>query len=249
MVITIEDARKGKAISEELKKNNIKVISVEDVFSTKCDKISANRSVIADYHRYEMQGYFEKAESEGHISLFWGEGSTFRPFFDCMDLTHTIELACGKGRHVAHYINRAETVTLVDILAENIRDCQRRFSELNNINYLNNNGYDLHELNSESYTALFTYDAMVHFEMMDIFNYLKETYRVLKIGGKALFHHSNNAEDYRTTFLSGTYGRNYMSKSLFAHLADRAGLTVIEQSLVPCGDIPDLDCLTLVVKD
>ena len=33
-----------------------------------------------------------------------------------------------------------------------------------------------------------------------LFEYLKETRGVLKPGGRALFHHSNNIEDYRITF-------------------------------------------------
>lgn len=36
------------------------------------------------------------------------------------------------------------------------------------------------------YSALFTYDSMVHFEMMDVYEYLKDIYRVLQDGGKEL---------------------------------------------------------------
>ena len=158
-----------------------------------------------------------------------------------------MELACGRGRHVPHYINDAKEIILVDILQKNIDFCRCRFKDEDKISYYVNNGYDLSEIKSESQTALFTYDAMVHFEMMDIFQYLKETYRILVNGGKALFHHSNNTEDYRVTFLTGTGGRNYMSKQLFAYLANRAGLTVLEQQVIDWSK-KDLDCITLVEK-
>ena len=141
----------------------------------------------------------------------------------------------------------AGKITLVDILEENMDFCKNRFSGSDKIVYYKNNGFNLEKLDSSSYTSLFSYDSMVHFEMMDVFQYLKETYRILSVGGKALFHHSNNTEDYRITFLTGTGGRNYMSKQLFAYLANRAGLTVLEQRVIDWGK-KDLDCITLVEK-
>lgn len=48
-------------------------------------------------------------------------------------------------------------------------------------------GNDLKELERENYTALFTYDAMVHFEFLDVNDYLRETYRVLKKVGWLYF--------------------------------------------------------------
>ena len=85
-------------------------------------------------------------------------------------------------------------------------------------------------------------------EMLDIFQYLKETKRILVKGGKALFHHSNNTENYRITYSTGKHGRNYMSKDIFAHLADRAELKVLEQQVISWGGIEKLDCVTLAEK-
>lgn len=39
-----------------------------------------------------------------------------------------------------------------------------------------------------------------------------------------------------------------MSKDIFAHLADRAGLQILEQQLIDWGGIHDLDCITLLRK-
>ena len=39
-----------------------------------------------------------------------------------------------------------------------------------------------------------------------------------------------------------------MSKDLFAYLAFRAGLEVVEQDVFDWGDSPSLDCLSLVEK-
>ena len=64
----------------------------------------------------------------------------------------------------------------------------------------------------------------------------------------ALFHHSNNNKDYKATFLSGECGRNYMSMDMFAHFADRAGLSVVEQMEFPWNDRVT-DGITLLRKE
>lgn len=158
-----------------------------------------------------------------------------------------VELACGRGRHVPQYLSKAQHIILVDILKKNINYCKERFSAEKKIQYYVNNGNDLQEIESNSCTALFTYDAMVHFEMLDVAKYLFETERILRKGGKALFHHSNNTEVYNVSFASGKAGRNYMSKQLFAHLADCAGLKILSQHVIDWG-YKDLDCITLVEK-
>ena len=102
-------------------------------------------------------------------------------------------------------------------------------------------------LPDDHYTSLFTYDSMVHFELLDISNYLKETYRILRPGGKALFHHSNNDSDYKASYDDAVESRSFMSKNIFAYLAYRAGFEIEEQRIVDWVK-PEIDCLTLVVK-
>lgn len=84
--------------------------------------------------------------------------------------------------------------------------------------------------------------------MMDIFEYLKDIHRVLRKGGMALFHHSNNTSNYENAFSTAVGGRNYMSKDLFAYLSYRAGFEVIEQQVFDWG-VKDLDCVSLVRKN
>lgn len=125
--------------------------------------------------------------------------------------------------------------------------CKKRFNDKDNIYYYCNNGYNIEKLKTEQYTSLFCYDAMVHFEMMDIYEYLKDIYRVLIPGGKALLHHSNNTSDYKASFANAPHGRSFMSKDVFAYLAYRAGFDVLEQKVIDWG-IKDLDCISLIQK-
>lgn len=193
------------------------------------NSIEDRRNECAEFHINCMESYFENAENSKDLEVFWGDGSPFRRLFERMDISNVVELACGRGRHVPQYMDKAKSIVLVDILEKNIDFCKERFKGINKIEYYVNSGCDLKELEDNSSTAIFSYDAMVHFESIDVYHYLQETNRVLKSGGMALYHHSNNDKDYKATFLSGECGRNYMSMGLFAHFADRAGLKVVEQ--------------------
>ena len=238
-------------IKELLETSN--VTYYEDLFGDFCfamgwDRVKIYREYCAFMHSGTRGTYYDYAEGDFFVNKFWGEASPFPEFFERLNLERVIELACGHGRHVPKYIERAGHVTLVDILKENIQFCQERFSQYDKVSYYKNNGFDFSELSDESYTALFTYDAMVHFELIDIYNYLKETYRVLEHGGRALFHHSNYHDDYKASFESSSHGRSFMSKDVFAYLAFRAGLEVEEQKIITWGNCEKLDCITLVYK-
>lgn len=132
------------------------------------------REWCAFFHAKYNDNWFNEAELKDAVDVFWNEGSVFYQEFRKLDLENVIELACGRGRHVPHYINKAEKITLVDILEENMIICRDRFKDSNKIEYYKNNGYNLEKLNDDSYTSLFTYDSMVHFELMDIYEYLKD---------------------------------------------------------------------------
>lgn len=211
------------------------------------DKVKFNRDFCAYIHNEKMDSYFANAESKESLDIFWSEDSDFYKMFKKLDTTNIVELACGRGRHVPNYFNDAGMITLVDILQKNIDICKERFGNTEKIKYYKNDGYNLRELKSDTYTSLFTYDAMVHFELIDIYEYLKDIYRILAGGGRALFHHSNNHAEYKASFSNTFSGRSFMSKECFAYLADRAGFNILEQKIIDWSE-PNLDCITLVEK-
>lgn len=206
------------------------------------------REWCAFHHAKHNNQYFQNAEKKEAIDVFWNESSPFYQRFKKLDLENVIELACGRGRHVPYYINQTGKVTLVDILEENMVICRERFKDKDNIIFYKNNGYNLEELPNDSYTALFTYDSMVHFEMMDIYEYLKDIYRVLKKDAKALFHHSNYVSDFTTCFMSNSHARCFMSKEIFAYLAYQIGFKVLDQETIDWDGVKNLDCITLLEK-
>lgn len=238
-----EEVRKHLEVEGERVYSSIEEWAVNNKF----DRVQWNRNYIAWYHDSQMEGYYAKAENE--LDTFWNPNSVFVKMFEQLNLDSVIELAAGRGRHVPMYKEKAKKILLVDILPKNINICKQRFTDEQKIEYYCNDGYDLKELADNSYKSLFCYDAMVHFELMDIYSYLKDIFRVLERGGKALIHHSNNTSDYKNDFSNTQHRRNYMSKDIFAYLACRCGFSVIEQRCIAWGDIPDLDCVSLLRKE
>ena len=206
------------------------------------------REWCAYHHAKHNEKWFLDAESESEVAIFWDKDSVFSQLFRKLDLTNVIELACGHGRHVPYYTDMAGMVTLVDILEESMIICRERFKDIHNIKYYKNNGYNLEELPANCYTALFTYDSMVHFEMMDVYEYLKDIYRVLIDGGRVLCHHSNYSDDYKADFAHAPHARCFMNKKIFAYLAHRAGFKILEQRVIDWHGTKNLDCITLIEK-
>src|SRR3954447_19686204 len=73
------------------------------------------------------------AEAESWLDVFWSYEGPFRAYFDQLDLTEVVELACGQGRHAAKVVNHAGSLTLVDVNETNISVCRERFSGQKNV--------------------------------------------------------------------------------------------------------------------
>jgi len=199
---------------------------------------------------YVSSIYYDEAEKQ--LPAFWSENTIFYKNFYQLDCTNIVELACGHGRHIQKYLKNAKSIFLVDINQENIDFCKKRYSGEEKIKYLVNNGNNFKGIDSNSQTAVFSYDSMVHFELIDIFEYLKESNRILVDGGKILFHHSNAAFSPELSYVQKPHYRNFMSADIFAYLALRTGFIVLEQNIFSWGGgedfAKDIDCLSLCQK-
>lgn len=193
-------------------------------------------------------GYFDTVDSAAQTAGFWREGGLFRKRFDLLNIERTVEIACGFGRHSAQFVDRPQQMLLVDTSVGAVAEASKRFSQYPHVRVaLSEDGMSI-PAEDGSFTAVFSYDAMVHFEPVTVAAYLQEASRVLEPGGMVLFHHSNYEGNPTGHFQSSPSWRNYMSKDLFAHFASRAGLEVVDRITMQWGGVPDLDCLSLMRK-
>ena len=203
---------------------------------------------------WEESPYYEDAEE--WTWLFWSPEHPFRVLFDQLDLTDVLELACGHGRHaqfaLENFPDKIASMTIMDVLESNIEYCKSRLSAHNKVSILANNGADFQPVKDSSLTAIFCYDAMVHFNHEVVKSYLQDTFRVLRVGGGALFHHSNYSSDPKRHFGQNPHARAFLSAEIFKEYAVKSGLKVCEQFIMPWGGgkgkVENLDCISLVVK-
>lgn len=189
------------------------------------------------------------ADAEKWMFLFWSKEFPFRRYFDQLDLSVVIELACGHGRHAENIQHRAGKLYLMDVLDENIAFCKNRMGNNQAIEFIKNNGYTFQPIETATVTAIFCYDAMVHFSPDIIASYCTDAHRVLKSGGLALFHHSNYPAPLDRHYGQNPHARNHMTFELFQSIVKSAGLKIVRSEAIKWADIPDLDRISLLQKD
>ena len=201
---------------------------------------------------WETHSYYEQVESQAAINAFWADWSPFRPLFDTLNLSRTVELACGHGRHAAQIAGRCGELVLLDINQTNIDYCTERFAGRDNVRVQINDGRSFEGIADGWATAIYCYDAMVHFELMDVMGYIHETARALAPGGRALYHHSNLSRYPGREYHQNPHHRNFMSIAMFRHFAVRAGLKVVASHPISWGQgadyVEDIDAMTLLYK-
>jgi ubiquinone/menaquinone biosynthesis C-methylase UbiE len=190
--------------------------------------------------------YYDDAER--WTFMFWDEDKDFRRLFDKLDLTSTLELSCGHGRHAERVAQMTDRLTLMDVHDTNLDFCRNRLRAYPFVRYLKGDGYSFEPVEQQSITAIYCYDSMVHFSPDIVENYLKDTARILQPGGMGLFHHSNYPAPMDRHYGQNPLARNHMTKELFSAYAKRAGLVVRESNIIPWGGLAGLDCVTLVER-
>lgn len=192
--------------------------------------------------------YFTKGESEGWVASFWEPTSIFVRLFNELNTTRCAEIACGFGRHSAQIVTRCQELYLIDTSVDAIAVAKERFKAYPHVNViLSEDGLSMPGIPDERLTAVFSYDALVHFEPLTIASYLAEINRTLAVGGRALLHHSNYSGNPTGRFSDVTGGRNYMTLDLFAHFCSRNNLKVLYQHVLDWS-FEKSDAITLVEK-
>jgi SAM-dependent methyltransferase len=177
----------------------------------------------------------------------------FEPFLGAPDVL--VEIGPGGGRFTEVLVGRCRELHAVDTSPAMLEALRRRLGENSKVVPHVADGRGLGMLPSESADAVFSYGVFVHLQHWDIYNYLAETRRVLRPGGRAIIQHSNTFSELGwEKFLSevprqlnihklpSTFTVN--SPGLMRELIRRAGLQAVDM----VTDVAKRDCIALIAK-
>jgi len=190
--------------------------------------------------------YFERAEAD--MDAQWRD--IIFPLIRDFDFETVLELAPGTGRNTEKLSALAKKIYAVDYNRYALEQCSARLGEKVGecrIEYHANNGTDLAMIADGTISAIYCWDAAVHFDKEVITDYVAEFARVLQPGGKGFVHHSNLGARADKNIKKNPHWRSNMSKELFAELCRRSGLRIISQTDVAWGEITD--CASVFKKD
>jgi ubiquinone/menaquinone biosynthesis C-methylase UbiE len=102
-----------------------------------------------------------------------------------------LEIAPGFGRWTQFLKEQCESLTVVDLSAKCIEQCEARFADDSHITYHVNDGSSLSAIQDRSIDFVFCFDSLVHAEKDVLHAYLAQLAQKLKPNGVGFIHHSN----------------------------------------------------------
>jgi ubiquinone/menaquinone biosynthesis C-methylase UbiE len=174
-----------------------------------------------------------------------------------------LEIAPGYGRWTQYLVACCDRYVGVDLSAQGVQACRRRFADVTHAEFHVNDGRTLTMIDDATIDCAFSFDSLVHVEEDVIRAYLNELARVLTPDGVAFLHHSNLAACkpvgrslrlalrvaeralQRETPGFDHWRGTTMSARRFEVLAGEAGLACIGQEVVNWLSGRLIDCISL----
>ena len=154
----------------------------------------------------------------------------------------------GDGTHARRAAELADEVIAIAETTEVLANARLRLNAVANLSYGVADERFLSGCDVGSVDSLFSYDCLVRMPEARLDAFLAETACALRDKGLALLHHSNFLFDYTLAVQDRPHGRSSMSAARFADMANRHGLEVVAQQIIPWGTVTGLDCLSLVER-
>ncbi len=109
-----------------------------------------------------------------------------------------VEIGCGVGRITRVLAARAAYVQALDVSAQMLREARARNPELENVEWLHGDGFGLAPIADASATVCFSVVVFQHIpDALVTLGYIRETGRILRPGGWAALHVSNDPGVHR----------------------------------------------------
>ena len=143
-----------------------------------------------------------------------------------------LDVGCGTGRVMEHLAPWCREVHGIDISQRMVQRGRERLDYLANVRFHHGNGYDLAGFEDGSFDVVYSIVALQHMPRTVAYNYLLESYRVLRQGGVlwlyvpnllredgfAAFHHLS-----QPWFVSHPYPMNFYTPQELSRLLVAAG--------------------------
>lgn len=255
-----EISTKGHAInvfsSDIIKKCGEKLvnlsISPKDNIKDVIDELVKWKTAIQCAHSHDVsKGYF--IDAEPYMEMQWN--NIIWPIIKDLDFTTVLDLACGHGRNSEYLRRYTKDLYLVDINKSCIDSCFERFGNIKDgtkIHYHVTDGNNLKMINDSCLTLVYSWDSMVHFDKLIVFDYLKEIKRILKPGGCAFLHYSNIGEKNPDSNWANNPGtRSDMSGSLMIEYSKILNMDIIYQKIQGLAEgwgEDGMDCVSIIKK-
>ena len=199
--------------------------------------------------------YYENAENGAKIQFDKFLYPLLSKYND-INFSNTLDFACGRGRMANIFSGFSKNITCCDINSTAIDFCESRFQNSTectfhfHTNTRIGNTLESLDLSNQSFTFIYSWDAMVHFTYKWLDYYLKEFYRISSNNSYVLIHHSNYANvpldgEKSEDWGSNPHMRTNIGKEDIRFLAEKHGFSVVEQQVIDWG-IKDLDCISLL---
>jgi cyclopropane fatty-acyl-phospholipid synthase-like methyltransferase len=102
-----------------------------------------------------------------------------------------LEIGVGVGRLAEHMALRCHEFHGVDISGNIIREAERRLARFDNVHLQTLSRSGLHAYADAEFDRVYSHVVFIHIEREDVYHYIRESYRVLKPGGRAYFQTNN----------------------------------------------------------
>jgi len=204
--------------------------------------------------------YYDRAEDDANLQV----EKYIIPFIINykIPLNRVLDFPSGRGRiaESMYTINadNIEKFVCCDANKEAITYCQERFKSNNAFDFMVNKVDEWQcipfEFKDNSFTFIYSWDAMVHFSYKWLDFYISEFYRILESNGYVLIHHSNlGSPDIKIDtgkseiWNDNPHSRTPISANDIKFISKKHDFEVVEQNIISWG-IPNLDCISLLRK-
>jgi len=102
-----------------------------------------------------------------------------------------LEVGVGVGRLAEHIAGHCKSFTGIDISKNMVRIARERLGVFNNVHFESHNKSDLSLFGDAEFDKVIFQVVLIHLDREDVFNYLRETERILSPGGLAWFQFYN----------------------------------------------------------